>query len=153
MEGNKKMMIHQFEEAGLGKAPFTYIGYYVSAGSCDFCNTRIVNNFKVQSSDGKQFKVGCDCIEKVGDKGLINAMKKVKAEIAKQKRIENEKKKQAEFQELILNYKDLLDQTPHHNEYFAKQGKTQYDFMKFMDYKKGLIRLKGFLKNKGVELK
>lgn len=84
--------IHCFEEAGLGKAPFRFVGIE-SAGdraavnaeraadglcyttnnatSCDYCGMGILNAYCVASADGKRFKVGCDCIRKTGDKGLI----------------------------------------------------------------------------------
>jgi hypothetical protein len=78
--------VHPFERAGLGLAPFRYVGMvhqetsYGQAvigtiggipvttqpgGSCDFCGHYIVDMFQVESADGKRFKVGCDCIHKV----------------------------------------------------------------------------------------
>jgi hypothetical protein len=91
--------IHPFEKAGLGKAPFRYVGIidqemrYGEAvvrtkmnghmiefatkpgGSCDYCGTYIVTMCKVKSADGKFFKVGCDCIEKVADVKMVRAVK------------------------------------------------------------------------------
>lgn len=80
--------VHVFEKAGLGKAPFTFIGMYVDRGpknmgngytvgspgqpmgTCDYCGTGIANCCRIQSSDGKVFVVGTDCVEKTGDSGL-----------------------------------------------------------------------------------
>lgn len=87
--------IHIFERAGLGKAPFKYVGMIEQdlcygevilnradfektgvrvttkpGGSCDYCGAYIVNMFKIVSSDGKTFKVGSDCVHKTGDAGL-----------------------------------------------------------------------------------
>ena len=77
---------HAFELAGLGKAPFRFVafrehkitypdGSVKPGGSCDYCATGIILQFQCQSSDGKLFKVGCDCIRKVGDAGLLRAYK------------------------------------------------------------------------------
>lgn len=83
--------VHRFEAAGLGKAPFRFVGFQVvkfqacpgapiqPGTSCDYCGTGIMNVFRCESSDGKTFKVGCDCIAKVGDAGLMRAVKRVQA--------------------------------------------------------------------------
>jgi hypothetical protein len=77
---------HAFELAGLGKAPFRFVGCSENVhrspdgttragGSCDFCGTGIRTEFRIRSSDGKVSKVGCNCIAKVGDTGLLKAYK------------------------------------------------------------------------------
>lgn len=84
--------IHAFEAAGLGLAPFRFIGIETAAERgavqseragagmtfttnnatcCDYCGQGIMNAYRIQSADRKQFKVGCDCIRKTGDSGLI----------------------------------------------------------------------------------
>lgn len=103
MQTETPATVHVFEAAGLGKAPFKFIGLETSndreavnmerknAGqiyttnfctSCDYCSQSIQNAYCVESSDGKRFKVGCDCIKKTGDKGL----KKIISEIESKKR-------------------------------------------------------------------
>jgi hypothetical protein len=74
--------VHAFELAGLGKAPFRFLGVRENAhtipgttinkpgGSCDYCLESIRWEYRIQSADGKTFKVGCDCVAKVGDAGL-----------------------------------------------------------------------------------
>lgn len=69
--------IHPFEKRGLGLAPFRCVGSYeskfqaipgdpscpIQPGSvCDYCGNGIMNVFVIKSSDGKKFKVGCDCV-------------------------------------------------------------------------------------------
>lgn len=88
--------MHVFERAGLGKAPFRFVGYSerkyqacpdapVQPGaSCDYCGTGIMGCYEVRSADGKRFVVGCDCIEKTGDAGLIRAYKRSPEYRAKQ---------------------------------------------------------------------
>ena len=76
------MMIHAFERAGLGTAPYQFLGVekisFQAApdapsqpgGSCDFCGTGIHFHYRLRSADGRTFKVGSDCILKSGDAGL-----------------------------------------------------------------------------------
>lgn len=74
--------IHPFERAGLGRAPFRCVGFYeskyqaipgdpscpIQPGSmCDYCAAGIMNVFVIKSADGKEFKVGCDCVAKTYD--------------------------------------------------------------------------------------
>lgn len=102
--------IHPFEQRGLGKAPFRYVGVEVQdtcygrvilnrkeyertgiatttapGGSCAYCGTYIARMFNVESADGKRFHVGCDCIEKVhgDDPKLAAKVKSVNAKLAK----------------------------------------------------------------------
>jgi hypothetical protein len=90
--------VHPFEIAGLGKAPFKYLGehkqdlqygqavvgtiggpdgYAVTTkpgGTCAYCGTSIVNMFKIRSADGKVFRVGSDCALKVGGEKIAKAV-------------------------------------------------------------------------------
>lgn len=84
---NESTTIHPFEAAGLGLAPFRVVGFSVCkyqacqgapvqpGASCDFCGTGIMNVFRIRSSDGREFKVGCDCVEKTADKKLTGEVK------------------------------------------------------------------------------
>lgn len=94
--------IHKFEMAGLGKAPFKFVGIeelrgpitllggiQVGApgqpmGSCDYCGNGIAICCRIRSSDGKEFVVGSTCVGKVGDKGL---MRNISFEMREQKRL------------------------------------------------------------------
>lgn len=72
--------LHPFERAGLGKAPFRFVGITeskfqaapgepVKAGSsCDYCPAAIMTVCHIVSADGRRFKVGCDCVRKVDAK-------------------------------------------------------------------------------------
>jgi len=78
---------HAFEAAGLGKAPFQFVGAYelrgpitytdpktgveVQVGSpgqpmgtCAYCGTGIAYCCTIQSADGRTFVVGTDCVER-----------------------------------------------------------------------------------------
>jgi hypothetical protein len=77
---------HAFEVAGLGRAPFRFVGLsenvidaggeQKAGGCCAYCFTGIRFECHILSSDGKRTTVGSNCIEKVGDAGLLKAYKK-----------------------------------------------------------------------------
>jgi hypothetical protein len=82
--------LHCFERHGLGKAPFSVVGYGkeifqavpgdsrcpIQPGAvCAYCGQGIMYVAYIQSSDGKRFKVGCDCVNKTGDWGLVKGIK------------------------------------------------------------------------------
>ena len=104
--------LHPFERAGLGLAPFKFVStnekwFQANAGglfkgpskpgsSCDYCGTGIAHEFWCVSSDGKKFKVGCDCIEKVGDVKLLAAAKNAQKNGQRAKRqVANQIKREA----------------------------------------------------------
>lgn len=82
------MSIHPFENAGLGQAPFRFVGavekrgpfiwqengitHMVGApgqpmGTCAYCGQGIAICCQIESADGKRFEVGSDCVRKTGD--------------------------------------------------------------------------------------
>lgn len=79
--------LHKFEQAGLGTAPFQCVGIeektyqacqgapVQAAGMCDYCGNGIRYCYVINSSDGKRFVVGSECVLKTGDKGLIKQYK------------------------------------------------------------------------------
>lgn len=82
---------HPFEKALLGRAPFRCVrveeivhmgpnGHSRAGSSCDFCGTSIRWVFFIHSSDGKEFKVGCDCVAKTHDANLKNEVAKARRE-------------------------------------------------------------------------
>lgn len=103
--------IHKWEYDGHGKAPFTCVGTYAfpekslaeknpaaynsqlkmmpkgyGVGSCGVCGRPLVNNFLIKSADGKKFSVGCECVEKSGDRGLTTITNQKRLEIEREKR-------------------------------------------------------------------
>lgn len=94
-------LIHLFELANLGKAPFTLarVEELSRGGSCDFCGTAIRWAFWLNSTDGRTFKVGCDCIHKSGDRGLIDLAERERKERARAARHSKaEAKRRAAYQ-------------------------------------------------------
>lgn len=91
--------MHPFQKSGLGEAPFKCIdvqenvfvmpdGSTKAGGSCDYCGTGIRWEFFIASSDGKTFKVGCDCVEKTYRQyGVeVENFKAIRLEHARQRR-------------------------------------------------------------------
>jgi hypothetical protein len=77
--------VHEFELAGLGKAPFSFVALDEKSDGCHFCAHSIIWRCHIVSADNKHFHVGTDCVAKTGDKGLINTVK------AEQRRVRREK--------------------------------------------------------------
>ena len=137
--------IHAFEIAGLGKAPFKFVGFEEkwhvigngsaqrqAGSSCDFCGTGIAYVYWILSSDGRQFKVGCDCVQKTGDYGL---RKVIDAHVAEHKRNLANKRADAKIEAgmaLLQASEEKLKSMPHPNEYFATNGKTMLDWCQWM---------------------
>jgi hypothetical protein len=106
--------VHVFEQANLGKAPFEVVDAYEhhehqigdSLGvtdmgtSCDYCSTYIRNVFVIESSDGKKFRVGSDCVNKTSDKGLTRVVNEFKSRKRREKR-------EAEYAKVIEQNKNM----------------------------------------------
>jgi hypothetical protein len=142
--------IHKFEKAGLGLAPYRYLGmeekiYQACNGapvqpgsSCDYCGTAIRYCFWLLSKDGKRFKVGSECILKSGDAGLRKVVTAEQAKKNKEKYRANAPKRLAKsqavskrLQEILETRKEEFSAQPHPNDYFAGKGKTYYDYLTF----------------------
>jgi hypothetical protein len=84
---NTSAPVHPWTAAGLGRAPFTFVGYHEARGPirqtlpdgivvevgapgqpmgvCDACGTGIAHCYRVCSADGQTSVVGCDCIDRL----------------------------------------------------------------------------------------
>lgn len=121
--------LHAFESSGLGVGPFRllYVASFpapsmaeqnpeaynnalralprdVPLGSCNHCGMCLMHNFVCQSSDGKKFVVGSDCVHKLGDPSLGN---KVRIEVLRRQRADRRAK--AEAQRAARRAKWLID--------------------------------------------
>lgn len=139
--------VHPFEKAGLGVAPFRYVGMIAQeisygervigsaggvpittkpGGTCDFCGAYIVNMFQVESSDGNRFKVGCDCIKKVDAK----LTKSIAVDVKKMKAI-RERQRIADAKAALPKAYKLQGQ-PHPAPYHAADGKTLANYVEWL---------------------
>ncbi len=101
MGAAEQIWVHRFEQAGLGKAPFKVVGFSVEkfqaipgdpscpiqpGSSCDYCGQGIMNVYRLESADGKFFKVGCDCVARTGDTALTEATRLAERAYRREKR-------------------------------------------------------------------
>ncbi len=122
-----KVTVHRFEAAGLGKAPFQILGVEMRVGpitmrskdgvevtigapgqpmgSCKFCGQGIKECWVIRSADGNVFDVGCDCVRKTGDRGLVAQL----APHEKKKRAAAKERKVARGEAVIAEAMTLLE--------------------------------------------
>ncbi len=135
--------VHIFEAAGLGKAPFSYVGMEEKAhslgnghskagGTCDYCGASIRYCFNIRSSDGKKFHVGCDCVLKTDDTGLrkVVTAEKRKLEAAKKRQLRINAHKYVADALADLDARAVMADEPHP---YAKPGGYFQD-RSFLDY-------------------
>lgn len=145
------LSVHKFEAAGLGKAPFTFVGFEIKRGpikladgsevgapgqpmgTCCYCGTGIANCFNVRSSDGRAFYVGSDCIAKVGDAGLMKAVKRIVSDAAKARKREREAKAEDAAKEvcenLLATFGEEFKRVPHPRGF---AGLSLFDYAEWM---------------------
>jgi hypothetical protein len=139
-----EVRIHKFEAAGLGKAPYEFLcvtenvhsacpGHQQAGGSCDYCGTGIRYEFHLRSADGKEFKVGSDCIFKAdnGDRNFLKIVDRAKKEEAKRKTEAAHKKQDAKINaalEKLSTCRGTLTSLPHP----SIPGKTLLDWVNWM---------------------
>lgn len=144
------MKKHAFEEAGLGKAPFRFVGveerrgpikmpdgsevgaHGQPMGTCEFCFQGIAICCHVRSADGKQFVVGSDCVLKTGDKGLKKNVDRFKARKRREAADRRAKKDEAIIDRALEEHGDELAALPHSIEHYAADGKTLKDWLEYM---------------------
>lgn len=147
---------HAFEVAGLGLAPFRFVGMSENVinypdgsskagGSCAFCETGIRFECGVRSADGKLFVVGCDCIRKVNDAGLLKAYKS-SPEFRKHQAQLRAAKAQAVFVELdafIQANSERLAALPHPGGFVDRQSGKPLSFLDWANWMKNACGAKG----------
>lgn len=136
--------VHPFEAAGLGKAPFRVVGVerrvgpiplpdgsFAGApgqpmGCCQFCFTGIAECWLIQSADGRQSVVGCDCVRKTGDVVLRKEM----APLQRTLRHAREDARIDAARRLLglASVRDALAEEPHPLAYRAARGETALGF-------------------------
>lgn len=142
---------HVFAEAGLGAAPYVFTGMIektycpapgapeVAGSSCDYCGKGIRYEFWLASADGREFKVGSNCINQSGDRGLIRRIAQAEREIRdKQNKRNAERRKQNKAEAIAQARADLrkvagyFAARPHPTPYYANEGKTELDYVRFL---------------------
>lgn len=130
------MIIHAFEEAGLGTAPFKLVDVYFAARflHCEFCGTGIKEICVIEDQFDTAFIVGNVCVNKTGDRGLIDTVKKELGRIRKERK-DKEDSLKIQIAQLHLEedkVKNKLASAPHPVAYLAEQGKTNFDYISWL---------------------
>lgn len=135
---------HAWEIAGLGSAPYTYIGHTTEhfqacpgaplqvGGSCDFCGQGISEMYRFRSADGRTFKVGSDCVKRAGDAGLVKMISADVRRHASELRAARELARIAAAVALIDTISDRLAALPHPLAWRAAQGGTMLEWARWM---------------------
>lgn len=145
---------HAFELRGLGKAPFRFVSWRDTAaganhdgmvrtadgfwtkpgGTCDYCGSYIVVFCRIESADGRKFKVGTTCCEKVGDAGLVKQAKAVSRKVSTRRRKAREARRieAAQAQLERAEVRAALASRPHPMKWRADQGDTELDWCVWM---------------------
>ena len=145
---NETVKVHVFEAAGLGKAPFRFVGMEHKVGpvnlgggltcgapgqpmgTCDFCGNGIAFCYYIRSSDGREFIVGSECVRKTGDAGL-------KRKVAK---LETQRRNEAADARIERARETLEDKgvqaklagKPHPNPHRAGKGDSLLDYVEWL---------------------
>jgi hypothetical protein len=155
-------MNHPFEKSGCGVAPFAFVGSFRKVGPldmgngmfvgspgqpmgiCAHCGTAIAECCVIRDAHGKEFVVGNVCVSKTEDMELIVPAKEAKREAdAARRAAGREAKDLLRIAEYITKLEspsviDILSSYQHPNEYFAAQGKTWYEYARFMLLRGGI---------------
>lgn len=156
--------VHPFEAAGMGKAPFRYVGEVdqnikygqatglmktesgavvefqtTPGGTCEYCGQYIVSMFRIESADGVKSVVGSDCVTKCNPENvkLVSAVKKA---VNARRTVQSHARADAKIaaaRERFPAVRATLAAKPHPKEYRAKNGATLADWCEFMLWKAG----------------
>lgn len=152
--------IHAFERAGLGKAPFRFVGmgqqnraygevvvghvdgFAVTTkpgGTCAFCGTAIQNLFGIESADGRRFHVGSECVNKTGDAGLKRSVGAAVRKVASDKRAAKSAADRDALASLLADDAETakLAALPHPKAWGASKGLSLLDWARFMAERAG----------------
>jgi hypothetical protein len=151
---------HAFTKAGMGKAPFTFVGMVVRVGPireykngqptgleigapgqpmgcCKHCGMGIKYCYVVKSADGFVNDVGSTCVNKTGDAGLKKVINKAAKEAKLERNIERIGRAMGALNDTLENQPHLgkairekLSEEPHPNDIWT--DKTRLDYVMFL---------------------
>lgn len=138
---------HVFEIAGLGLAPFRFVGLSENAlrfpdgsskagGSCDYCGAGIRWECHIRSADGRRSKIGCDCVRKCGDAGLLQAYKSSPEFRAHQRQLREAKNAMVfgALKALIAVHADQLRAMPHPHNFVDRQSGNPLNRLDYVNW-------------------
>jgi hypothetical protein len=141
------MEVHPFEKAGLGKAPFRFMGVRQNlwspcpgepakpGGCCAYCYNGILNEYVVRDADGKVFTVGSECAYKISRTAnaphdpIVEQIKAAERKLNRDKRHAREAERIEEGKAWFEANREAVAAHPHPNSRFASAGKTLADWV------------------------
>lgn len=163
--GAGKSGVHPFERAGLGKAPFRFIGVEVRRGpmpildangrptgamagspgqpmgTCSYCGQGIAECCFIKSADGNVFMVGNVCVGKTRDKRLSTETERAVRKMRKESKTAALKVRVEATWKALDESPELREKIaasgPHPNPFFAERGATMLDYVAFLLEKGG----------------
>lgn len=139
--------IHVFERAGLGKAPFSFVGVTVKkyqacpgapvqpGGTCAYCGNGIMECCIIKDSLGAAFLVGNVCVGKTSDRGLINEAKQAINRLKREAKTVKDDARIAAAKSLFTSeprIRETLSTYPHPNDFMAEKGLRRDDYVDWM---------------------
>lgn len=146
-------IVHKFEVAKLGVAPFRCVGSFIdegpkkwiedgvqcesgspgqAMGSCDYCGQGIKLCFRIKGTCGSVFVVGSSCVEKTSAKGtrIYNDVERVMLEHRRKLRHAREDRKIEELKALLKtpDSREKISQSPHPHKWRSDLGENLLDF-------------------------
>lgn len=138
--------VHAFERAGLGIAPFRFVrietrrfspapGAPARPGaSCQFCSEAISECCIIRDATGKEFHVGNVCVEKTGDRGLIDLAKRELNRLRAEARHKREVERIVATREALQRpeVREALSAMPHPYDWARAKGWTRLEWAEWM---------------------
>lgn len=152
MEATQATYTNKFELAGLGQAPFRWLGVRIEKGpidlgggltsgapgqpmgTCDFCGQGIAECHQIESADGKRSIVGSSCVHKMGDKALTDKVKRESNRIKREAKAKRDNARIDATRALLAqdNVRADLAAQPHPKDFMAAKGFTLADWADWM---------------------
>ena len=141
--------VHPFEKAGLGKAPFRFVGHEYRVGpisisdgttvgspgqpmgTCDYCYTGIADCCMIRDKNGKTFVVGNVCVNKVGEAKLSKAAD-TEVKKARREREKSRKASRIKNAQELLEGSFVLEASLREKDHPTIPGKTLLDYVEWM---------------------
>lgn len=152
--------MHIFEAAGLGSAPFRFLGVerrvyqaipgdascpVQPGGSCKLCGQAIYECCVIVSADGRRFDVGTDCVRKTGDRGMRRVGELHARRTRAARAATDAARVSAELDSVIAALSPALLASPHPLAFKAARGETFADYVQWMRRACGAAGRKKFL--------
>ena len=103
---------------------------------CEHCGTSLKNRYFIKSSDGKVSVVGVDCLNKTGDRGLIESVKAEKRKKKEKDRLSNienkiEERKKRDIEKFGKTREEILDEIKTELDLITKESQETVENFSF----------------------